>query len=115
MRIVMIGTGYVGLVSGACLSEFGHDVVCVDNDTGKIDKTKALVRGGKEPGEIDLPAVGGGRDLPSPKAKGPEHANLPAVGGRSAPTKGGFGDFDLPAVAGPGRVERRHGAAAAAA
>ena len=32
----MIGTGYVGLVSGACFSDFGHEVVCVDTDTGKI-------------------------------------------------------------------------------
>jgi UDPglucose 6-dehydrogenase len=36
MRIAMIGTGYVGLVSAACLSEFGHEVVCVDKDAGKI-------------------------------------------------------------------------------
>jgi UDPglucose 6-dehydrogenase len=36
MRIAMIGTGYVGLVSAACLSEFGHDVVCVDKDSAKI-------------------------------------------------------------------------------
>ena len=36
MRIAMIGTGYVGLVSGACFSEFGHDVVCIDKDEGKI-------------------------------------------------------------------------------
>ena len=36
MRVAVIGTGYVGLVSGACLSEFGHTVVCVDNDAGKI-------------------------------------------------------------------------------
>lgn len=36
MRIAMIGTGYVGLVSGACFSEFGHDVVCVDQDQAKI-------------------------------------------------------------------------------
>ena len=36
MRIAMIGTGYVGLVSGACFSEFGHEVVCVDKDEGKI-------------------------------------------------------------------------------
>jgi len=36
MRIAMIGTGYVGLVSAACLSEFGHDVVCVDKDAAKI-------------------------------------------------------------------------------
>ncbi|NHB76092.1 UDP-glucose dehydrogenase family protein [Rhodobacter calidifons] len=36
MRIAMIGTGYVGLVSGACFSDFGHEVVCVDRDAGKI-------------------------------------------------------------------------------
>jgi UDPglucose 6-dehydrogenase len=36
MRIAMIGTGYVGLVSGACFSEFGHYVVCVDKDLKKI-------------------------------------------------------------------------------
>jgi UDPglucose 6-dehydrogenase len=37
MRIAMIGTGYVGLVSGACLSDFGHNVVCVDTDAAKIE------------------------------------------------------------------------------
>ena len=36
MRIAIVGTGYVGLVSGACFSDFGHDVVCVDKDSGKI-------------------------------------------------------------------------------
>ncbi|OQW78244.1 MAG: UDP-glucose 6-dehydrogenase [Proteobacteria bacterium ST_bin14] len=41
MRITMIGSGYVGLVSGACFSDFGHDVVCVDKDAGKIDALKA--------------------------------------------------------------------------
>ena len=37
MNIAMIGTGYVGLVSGVCLSDFGHNVVCVDKDPKKID------------------------------------------------------------------------------
>lgn len=37
MRVAMIGTGYVGLVSGACFSEFGHNVVCVDKDESKIE------------------------------------------------------------------------------
>ncbi len=37
MRIAMIGTGYVGLVSGVCFSDFGHDVVCVDKDADKIE------------------------------------------------------------------------------
>ena len=36
MRIAMIGSGYVGLVSGACLADFGHEVVCIDKDPGKI-------------------------------------------------------------------------------
>jgi len=45
MRIAMIGTGYVGLVSGACLSEFGHDVVCIDKDASKVD----VLRGGGIP------------------------------------------------------------------
>ena len=40
MRVAMIGTGYVGLVSGACFSEFGHDVVCVDQDASKIERLK---------------------------------------------------------------------------
>ncbi|MEL7468486.1 MAG: UDP-glucose/GDP-mannose dehydrogenase family protein [Pseudomonadota bacterium] len=38
MRIAMIGTGYVGLVSGVCFSDFGHDVICIDKDATKIDK-----------------------------------------------------------------------------
>ncbi|MBC8159451.1 MAG: UDP-glucose/GDP-mannose dehydrogenase family protein [Alphaproteobacteria bacterium] len=38
MRIAMIGTGYVGLVSGACFSEFGVDVICVDKETNKIER-----------------------------------------------------------------------------
>ena len=45
MKIAMIGTGYVGLVSGVCFSDFGHDVVCVDKDPDKI----ALLTQGKVP------------------------------------------------------------------
>ena len=41
MRIAMIGTGYVGLVSGACFSDFGHDVICVDRDAEKIARLQA--------------------------------------------------------------------------
>jgi UDPglucose 6-dehydrogenase len=40
MRITMIGTGYVGLVSGVCFSDFGHEVVCVDKDPRKIEMLK---------------------------------------------------------------------------
>ncbi|MGC1430515.1 MAG: UDP-glucose/GDP-mannose dehydrogenase family protein [Albidovulum sp.] len=42
MKIAMIGTGYVGLVSGVCFSDFGHEVVCVDKDPRKVDM---LVKG----------------------------------------------------------------------
>jgi UDPglucose 6-dehydrogenase len=42
MRIVMVGSGYVGLVSGACLSDFGHEVICIDKD---VEKVEALRRG----------------------------------------------------------------------
>ena len=50
MRITMIGTGYVGLVSGACLSDVGHDVICVDKDQRKIDALKNGVMPIYEPG-----------------------------------------------------------------
>ena len=56
MKIAMIGTGYVGLVSGVCFSDFGHDVICVDKDPAKI----AMLNAGKvpiyEPGLEDLMA-----------------------------------------------------------
>lgn len=45
MKITMIGSGYVGLVSGACFSDFGHDVVCVDKDAAKIE----ALQGGRMP------------------------------------------------------------------
>src|SRR5262245_35219988 len=45
MRIAMIGAGYVGLVSGACFSDFGHDVICIDKDAEKI----ARLRNGRIP------------------------------------------------------------------
>jgi UDPglucose 6-dehydrogenase len=63
MRIAMIGTGYVGLVSGACFSEFGHHVVCVDKDMSKIDMLKAGRMPIYEPGleEVVADNVKGGR------------------------------------------------------
>src|ERR1700739_177624 len=63
MRIVMVGAGYVGLVSGACLGDFGHEVVCVEVDEGKV----ARLREGRVPifapgwSELALPIQAAGR------------------------------------------------------
>jgi len=102
MRIAMIGTGYVGLVSGACFSEFGIDVVCVDKDEVKISR---LDRGEIpifEPGLDDLVAnnVRAGRltfttDLKS-AVKGADAVFI-AVG---TPTRRGDGHADLSYVYG---------------
>ncbi len=54
MRIAMVGSGYVGLVSGACLADFGHEVCCIDKDAARIEP---LTRGKMpiyEPGLADL-------------------------------------------------------------
>jgi UDPglucose 6-dehydrogenase len=50
MKIAMVGSGYVGLVSGACFADFGHDVVCIDKDQSKIDRLHAGVMPIYEPG-----------------------------------------------------------------
>ena len=41
MRVAMVGSGYVGLVSGACFADFGHEVVCIDKDPAKIAALQA--------------------------------------------------------------------------
>ena len=97
MRVAMIGTGYVGLVSGACFSEFGINVVCVDKEASKIDR----LNGGEipifEPGLDDLVAgnVKAGRlsftmDL-ADAVKGADAVFI-AVG---TPTRRGDGHADL--------------------
>ncbi len=50
MKIAMVGSGYVGLVSGACFADFGHDVVCIDKDESKIARLKDGIMPIYEPG-----------------------------------------------------------------
>ena len=97
MQIAMVGTGYVGLVSGACFSEFGFTVTCCDIDVDKIDRLKAGIIPIFEPGLDDLVArnAAAGRlqfttDLPS--AVGGADAVFIAVG---TPSRRGDGHADL--------------------
>lgn len=54
MKIAMVGSGYVGLVSGACFADFGHDVVCIDKDPAKIDSLRGGIMPIYEPGLAEL-------------------------------------------------------------
>jgi UDPglucose 6-dehydrogenase len=100
MRIAMIGTGYVGLVSGACFADFGHRVCCVDKDSSKIDGLnrgvmpiwepglEALVKSNSERGRLTFTTdmVEGVRDaeavfiaVGTPARRGDGHADLTFV------------------------------------
>ncbi len=57
MKIAMVGSGYVGLVSGACFADFGHDVVCIDKDAGKIELLHRGIMPIYEPGLAELVAA----------------------------------------------------------
>jgi len=100
MRVVMIGAGYVGLVSGACFSEFGVDVTCVDKDARRIEALRQgrmpifepglenLVRGNVKDGRLtfstDLAGAVAGADaafiaVGTPSRRGDGHADLTYV------------------------------------
>ncbi len=100
MKIAMIGTGYVGLVSGVCFSDFGHEVVCVDKNPDKIARLAAgevpifeprleelmakNVKAGRLSFTLDLPAAVAGADavfiaVGTPTRRGDGHADLTYV------------------------------------
>ncbi len=100
MRIVMVGSGYVGLVSGACFADFGHEIVCVDKDEGKIERLRAgespifepgldvllktNIRAGRLTFTTDLKAAADGADaffiaVGTPTRRGDGHADLTYV------------------------------------
>ena len=106
MKIAMVGSGYVGLVSGACFADFGHQVICVDKDPSKIDKLEQNIMPIFEPGLASLVErnVTGGRlsfsgDLKesvkgcdavfiavgTPSRRGDGHADLSYVYGKVPP------------------------------
>src|SRR6195256_4006880 len=97
MRVAMIGTGYVGLVSGACFADFGRHVICVDKDAGKI---AALQRGEMpiyEPGLDDLVAanVKAGRLSFATELKAPVAAADAVFIAVGTPSRRGDGHADL--------------------
>jgi UDPglucose 6-dehydrogenase len=100
VRIAIVGTGYVGLVTGACLADLGHDVICIDNDACKIDGLNNGVIPIYEPGldelvsrnvaqgrlhfSVDLPASVRGREavfiaVGTPSHPGTDRADLRCV------------------------------------
>ncbi len=100
MRIVVVGSGYVGLVSGACFADFGHDIICVDTDRSKIARLEAgempiyepgleqLVENNRRAGRLafstDLKASVAGAEVVflavgTPSRRGDGHADLSFV------------------------------------
>ncbi|BAU63383.1 UDP-glucose dehydrogenase [Stanieria sp. NIES-3757] len=91
MRVCVIGTGYVGLVTGVCLSHIGHDVICVDNNEEKVKLMQAGQSPIYEPGLSELmksSSESGKLQFTSDLAKGVEHGEILfiAVGTPPLPT-----------------------------
>ncbi|ANB34405.1 UDPglucose 6-dehydrogenase [Rhodovulum sulfidophilum] len=116
MKIAMIGTGYVGLVSGVCFSDFGHEVVCVDKDPSKVEMLKAgnvpiyepgldeLMAKNVEAGRLsftgDLREAVAGADavfiaVGTPTRRGDGHADLTYVFAAAAEIANAIGDYTV--------------------
>src|ERR1700689_3799630 len=116
MRIAMIGSGYVGLVSGACLSEFGHQVTCIDKDAAKIAALRDGIMPIFEPGleevvatnvvagrlafDSDLAGAVAGADaifiaVGTPSRRGDGHADLSYVYAASREIAAALKDFTV--------------------
>ncbi len=97
MKIAMVGSGYVGLVSGACFADFGHDVVCIDKDPAKIEKLHDGIMPIYEPGLdalVDSNVKAGRLSFTTDLAEGIKDASaiFIAVG---TPSRRGDGHADL--------------------
>src|ERR1700735_4941875 len=96
MRVAMIGTGYVGLISGACFADFGHHVTCIDKDTERIAALKSAEIPLSDPGLADLVASNIAQERLSFSSRaegiGQSEAIFIAVG---TPSRRGDGHADL--------------------
>lgn len=109
MKVAVVGTGYVGLVTGACLAGIGHEVVCIDKDASKIRKLEAGVMPIYEPGLADLVlenALAGRLRFTSRLAEGIAEAQFVFVA--VGTPQGEDGAADLSAVWAVGREIARH-------
>lgn len=110
MKVAMIGTGYVGLVTGACFADLGHEVVCVDKDEGKVERLRRGEVPIYEPGLEDMVQ----RNVEAERLSFTT-SFAEAVPGRDAvfiavgtPTKESDGSADLSAVHAAAREIARH-------
>jgi UDPglucose 6-dehydrogenase len=95
MRVCTIGTGYVGLVTGACLAHIGHDVICVDNNPAKVELMKAGNSPIYEPGlsEIMQTAMATGRlQFTTDLAAGVKHGEILFIAVGTPPLPNGSSD-----------------------
>src|SRR5436189_3925776 len=98
MKLTIIGTGYVGLVTGACFAEVGHQVVCVDNDPAKV---KILQEGGipiYEPGLkelVDRNVAGGRLSFTISTAQGVENSEVIFIAVPTPPLEDGSVDLSF--------------------
>lgn len=109
MKVCVIGTGYVGLVTGVCLSELGNTVICIDNDAKKIEKLKNNIMPIYEPGleELVLKNREGGRlSFSTSIASGVKQSEIIFISVATPPKANG--EADLSAVANVSREIANH-------
>src|SRR5262245_16268178 len=98
MKLTIIGTGYVGLVTGACFAEVGHHVVCVDNDAAKVKVVQAAGIPIYEPGlsEIVQQNVAAGRlSFTNSTAEGVEKSEVIFIAVPTPPLEDGSVDLSF--------------------
>ena len=96
MNITVIGTGYVGLVTGTCLAEMGNHIICVDNDAGKVDKLNQGILPIYEPGLEKLVLENAGADrleFTTDIAKGIDHGEVIFIAVGTPPDEDGSADL----------------------
>jgi UDPglucose 6-dehydrogenase len=97
MKISIVGSGYVGLVSGACLAEAGHNVICMDIDADRIEQLRQGISPIYEPGLDDLMAANIERDhlsFTTSLEKAVNHAEALIIAVGTPPSEDGSADLD---------------------